>query len=83
MINKSKLMLIGTVTALLAGGSSLGFAQTAPTTGGSSADVYRLPNDAAAYVPSTYQHLYAYYPRYRPYRSPASIENNIHTPPNH
>jgi hypothetical protein len=83
MINKSKLMPIGIVTALLAGGSSLGFAQTAPTTGGSSADVYRLPNGAAAYVPSTYRHLYAYYPRYRPYRSPASIENNIHTPPNH
>ena len=80
MINKSKLMLIGTVTVLLAGGSSLGFAQTAPTTGGSSADVYRLPNGAAAYVPSTYRHLYAYYPRYRRY---PSIENNIHTPPNH
>lgn len=33
--------------------------------------------------PSTYRHLYAYYPRYRRYRSPTSIENNIHTPPNH
>jgi hypothetical protein len=28
MINKSKLMLIGTVTALVAGGSSLAMAQT-------------------------------------------------------
>jgi len=58
MINKSKLMLIGTVTALLAGGSSLGFAQTAPTTGGSSADVYRLPNGAPAYTPSGHHGLY-------------------------
>jgi hypothetical protein len=33
MINKSKLMLIGTVTALLVSGASLGLAQTAPTTG--------------------------------------------------
>jgi hypothetical protein len=32
MINKSKLMLIGTVTALLVSGASLGLAQTAPTT---------------------------------------------------
>jgi hypothetical protein len=33
MINKSKLMLIGTVTALLASSASLGLAQTATTTG--------------------------------------------------
>ena len=34
MINKSKLMLIGTVTALLAGGSSLAMAQNGAPTGG-------------------------------------------------
>jgi hypothetical protein len=34
MINKSKLVLIGTVTALLAGGSSLAMAQNGPPTGG-------------------------------------------------
>jgi hypothetical protein len=34
MINKSKLMLIGTVTALLAGGSSLAMAQNGLPTGG-------------------------------------------------
>ena len=34
MINKSKLMLIGTVTALVAGGSSLAMAQNGLPTGG-------------------------------------------------
>jgi hypothetical protein len=50
MINKSKLMLIGTVTALLVSGASLGLAQTAPTTGGVF-DLYRLPDGAPAYKP--------------------------------
>jgi hypothetical protein len=48
MINKSKLLLIGTVTALLVSGASLGSAQTAPTTGGAF-DLYRLPNGGPAY----------------------------------
>jgi hypothetical protein len=39
---KAKLILIGTVTALLVSGVSLGLAQTAPTTGGVF-DLYRLP----------------------------------------
>jgi len=34
MINKSRLILIGTVTALLAGGSSLAMAQNGAPTGG-------------------------------------------------
>ena len=50
MISKSKLMLIGTVTALLVSGASVGFAQTAPTTGGVF-DLYRLPNGGPAYKP--------------------------------
>jgi hypothetical protein len=50
MINKSKLLLIGTVTALLVSGASLGLAQTAPTTGGAF-DLYRLPNGGPAYKP--------------------------------
>ena len=50
MINKSKLMLIGIVTALLASSASLGLAQTAPTTGGVF-DLYRLSNGAPAYKP--------------------------------
>jgi hypothetical protein len=59
MINKPKLMLIGAVTALLAGGSSLALAQTAPTTGGAPpADTYRLPNGAAAYIPLGHHTLY-------------------------
>ena len=45
---KSKLILIGTVTALLVSGASLGLAQTAPTTGGVF-DLYRLPNGGPAY----------------------------------
>ena len=48
MINKSKLMLIGAVTALLVSGASLALAQTAPTTGGAF-DLYRLPNGGPAY----------------------------------
>ena len=49
---KSKLILIGTVTALLVSGASLGLAQTAPTTGGVF-DLYRYkftaqPNIQAA-----------------------------------
>lgn len=50
MINKSKLMLIGTVTALLVSGASVGLAQTAPTTGGAF-DVYTLPGGETAYKP--------------------------------
>jgi hypothetical protein len=48
MINRSKLLLIGTVTALLVSGASLGLAQTAPTTGGAF-DLYMLPDGAPAY----------------------------------
>ena len=58
MINKSKLMLIGTVTALLVGGIfSPALAQTAPTTGGVF-DLYRLPNGAPAYKPIGSHTLY-------------------------
>jgi hypothetical protein len=48
MINKSKLMLIGTVTVLLASSASLALAQTAPTTGGAF-DVYTSPGGLPAY----------------------------------
>ena len=59
MINKSKLMLIGTVTALLASSASLGLAQTASTTGGGPQSIrhsgyaaYARIADYSAVVPS-------------------------------
>jgi hypothetical protein len=57
MINKSKLMLVGIVTALLASSTSLALAQTAPTTGGVF-DTYTAPSGAPAYKPIGRDTLY-------------------------
>ena len=54
MINKSKLMLIGTVTALLVSGTSLGLAQTALTTGGGPQSIKQI-TDYSAVVRSSVQ----------------------------
>ena len=52
MINKSKLMLIGTVTALLAGGSSLAMAQYAQYGGpNGSQPLVTAPAGGPAYAP--------------------------------
>jgi hypothetical protein len=62
MIYKSKLMLIGTVAALLAGGTSLAMAQNGDLAASSiSGDlvVVRTPNGAAAYVPYAAAHVSA------------------------
>ena len=95
MINKSKLMLIGTVTALLAGGSSLAMAQQYGGPNGSQ-PLVMAPAGGPAYAPG-YAGPYAYsYEQpgpfgWAPYSdgggwppgSAASILYNIHTPPNH
>jgi len=56
MINKSKLMLIGTVTALLAGGSSLAMAQYGSPTGyggpNGSSPLVTAPAGGPAYAPA-------------------------------
>jgi len=95
MINKSKLMLIGTVTALLAGGSSLAMAQQYGGPNGSQ-PLVMAPAGGPAYAPG-YAGPYAYsyeqpgpfgwapygYGGGWPSGSAASILYNIHTPPNH
>ena len=94
MINKSKLMLIGTVTALLAGGSSLAMAQQYGGPNGSQPLV--MAPAGGPYAPG-YAGPYAYsYEQLGPFGwapysdgggwppgSAASILYNIHTPPNH
>jgi hypothetical protein len=53
MINKSKLMLIGTVTALLAGGSSLAMAQYAQYGGPNGSQLLvTAPAGGPAYAPA-------------------------------
>ena len=95
MINKSKLMLIGTVTALLAGGSSLAMAQQYGGPNGSQ-PLVMAPAGGPAYAPG-YAGPYAYsygqpgpfgwqsygYGGGWPPGSAASILYNIHTPVNH
>jgi len=95
MINKSKLMLIGTVTSLLAGGSSLAIAQQYGGPNGSQ-PLVMAPAGGPAYAPG-YAGPYAYsYEQPGPFGwapygygggwppgSAASILYNIHTPPNH
>jgi hypothetical protein len=91
MINKSKLMLIGTVAALLTGGSSLAMAQqyggpngsqplvTAPAGGPAYAGPYAYSYEQLGpfdWAPSGYGGGW-------PPGSAASILYNIHTPPNH
>ena len=95
MINKSKLTLIGTVTALFAGGSSLAMAQQYGGPNGSQ-PLVMAPAGGPAYAPG-YAGPYAYsyaepgpfgwapygYGGGWPPGSAASILYNIHTPPNH
>ena len=88
MINKSKLTHIGTVTALLAGGSSLAMAQQYGGPNGSQ-PLVMAPAGGPAYAPGyTGSYTYSYeQPRpfgWAPYGyGGASILYNIHTPPNH
>ena len=88
MINKSKLMLLGTVTALLAGGSSLAMAQQYGGPNGSQ-PLVMAPAGGPAYAPG-YAGSYTYsYEQPGPFGwapygyGGASILYNIHTPPNH
>ena len=95
MISKSKFVLIGTVTALLAGGSSLAMAQQYGGPNGSQ-PLVMAPAGGPAYAPG-YAGPYTYsYEQPGPFGwapygygggwppgSAASILYNIHTPPNH
>ena len=95
MINKSKLMLIGTVTALLAGGSSLAMAQQYGGPNGSQLLVMAPAGEPAYALGYVGPYAYSYeqpgpfgwapygYGGGWPPGSAASILYNIHTPPNH